>query len=476
MSKLLLQGGLVASDSGVARLDLLISDGKVIARAPHISIEGEEVEIVDVTHRIVIPGGVDVHTHLDSRLNGANTADDFESGTKAAAAGGTTTIIDFAPQGGGQSLVESHEAHLGRAEGRAVIDYGLHQCVTDLEAGSLDELPELVARGVTSFKAFMAYRGTAMLEDPELKALFRASTALGAQVCLHAEDGDEIDQNAAELVSAGMTGAKGHHLSRPPHTEVNAVERALGMIKETGASVYFVHISTEAAATAVARAREEGLRVVAETCTHYLVLDESLYDQPDEIANGYIIAPPLRTDSEQAALWEGLKRGDLTVVSSDHCPYCLSEKNSPNHADFRQIPNGAPGIEHRMQLLYSEGVSRDRITLPEYVQLASTAPAKQFGLYPAKGALEVGSDADLVILNPQGETVVRQETQLQRVDYTPYDGWKLHGELERVYSRGELVISEGKYVGAEGRGRFLVRSVRSLDAAESSHNASRENE
>lgn len=460
MAKLLIKGGAIATEQGLRHEDILI-DGDIITQIA-AAIEPDETvdEVLDAEGRLVLPGGVDVHTHLDSQLNGAATADDFYSGTIAAASGGTTTIIDFSPQTRGQSLLASYAAHRSRADGRAVIDYGMHQCVTDLRGGSLEELPELLAEGVSSFKAFMAYRGTLMLEDDDLRALFTAATEIGAQVCLHAEDGDAIDALADQLAGEGQTGAKGHHLSRPPKTEVDAVRRAIGMIRETNASVYFVHISTGGAVAEITRARAEGLDVVAETCTHYLVLDEDLYDRKDSEARGYIIAPPLRDSSDRDALWQALRSGALTVVSSDHCPYCLSEKNSPAHLDFRTVPNGAPGIEHRMLLLYSAGVHSGRISIEDYVRLTSAGPARQFGIYPKKGVIAVGSDADLVILDEASTTVIRQDQQHQKVDYTPYHNWELQGRIERVYSRGNLVIEDGEFVGEQGRGEFLRRGAK----------------
>jgi len=453
-------GGMVATEEGLQRADLLLENGVIADLAPAQAAVHGVGDVVDATGRLILPGGVDVHTHLDSHLNGAVTADDFRSGTIAAACGGTTTIIDFSPQIPGHTLHASLAAHRARAEGRAAIDYGLHQCVTDLEAGSLEELPGLLEAGVASVKAFMAYRGTLMLEDNSLRELFVAAAALGIQVCLHAEDGDAIDELATQHVSAGLTGAKGHHRSRPPKTEVDAVRRAIAMIRETGAAVYFVHISTAGAVREIARARAEGLDVMAETCTHYLVLDEEVYDQDEQVARGYIIAPPLRDAREREALWEALRTGALSVVSSDHCPYCLSEKNSPAHADFRTVPNGAPGIEHRMLVLYSHGVHAGRITIEEYVRLTAANPARRFGIYPQKGTIAVGSDADLVILDPAGHTVINQTNQHQRVDYSPYHDWKVHGRIERVYSKGVLVSQDGSFVGEVGRGRYLQRYER----------------
>lgn len=458
------RGGTVVSPRGVEKADVLVTGGKISAVGDLPQQLPPETVEVDVTGRLVLPGGVDVHTHLDSPLNGATTADDFRTGSIAAACGGTTSIVDFSPQERGRTLGESLALHQERARGRSMIDYGMHQCLTDLDGGSVTEIQALSEQGVSSLKVFMAYRGTLMLTDDELREVFAEAARVGAQVCIHAEDGDEIDRLADQMVQYGQAGAKGHYLSRPPETEVSAVHRAIALAQESGVHIYFVHISTQGAVEAIAQARGEGRPVAGETCTHYLMLDPDVYDLEEEQARGYVIAPPLREEQHREALWQGLRDGHLSVVSSDHCPYCLSEKNARCHADFRQIPNGGPGIEHRMQILYSEGVAAGNLTLEQYVRITAEGPARQFGLYPRKGVLAVGADADLVILDPEGATLISASTQWQRVDYTPYEGWRLTGAVERVYSRGELLVLDGEFVAgvsdeAPARGRFLVRQV-----------------
>jgi dihydropyrimidinase len=456
---LILSGGTVVNSSGTAQADVLVQDGKVVALGAGLSEVVGDAEVVDCAGRLLLPGGVDVHTHLDSPMMGTVTSDDFESGTRAAACGGTTTIVDFAMQPPGQRLLAALAAHQAKATGRAAIDYGLHMCVTDLYDGAVDEFAEIVQSGVTSFKVFMAYRGTLMVDDGELFDIFRKSRQFGSQICVHAENGDVIDRLAAELADQGKVGPGSHEISRPPATEVEAVRRAIQISRMADAPIYFVHLSTEGAVEAVAEARANGWPVAAETCTHYLTLDRSLYDAEGFEAAKVVLTPPLRDATHRTALWRGLNAGTLGVVSSDHCPFCLEEKRRLGADDFRKIPNGGPGVEHRLLVMYGHGVRSGRITIEKFVDLVATAPARQFGLFPAKGHIAVGADADIVVLDPQGRTVISAQTQNQRMDYTPYEGWEIPGEIAAVYARGELVAQRGRYVGAPGRGRFLARAT-----------------
>jgi dihydropyrimidinase len=458
MTYLMLTGGRVVNSGGAADADVLVRNGKVEAVGKLSGLNITDVERVDCTGKLLLPGGVDVHTHIDSPMMGTTTADDFASGTRAAAVGGTTTLVDFAMQAPGESLLESLENHRKRADGRAVIDYGFHMCVTDLYEGATDEFDEIMGTGVTSFKVFMAYRGSLMLHDGALFDVLRRSSELGGQVCVHAENGDVIDRLAADLVAAGRTGPGSHEVSRPPSTEVEAVRRAIRIARMADAPLYFVHLSTEGAVEAVAEARSKDWAVAGETCTHYLTLDRSLYDAPGFESAKVVLTPPLRTAEHRDALWRGLRAGTLGVVSSDHCPFCLEDKRRLGEHDFRAIPNGGPGVEHRFIVMYAEGVRQGRISLEKFVDLVATAPARQFGLFPTKGAIAVGADADIVVLDPDGTTAISASTQLQRLDYTPYEGWTLPGAIEAVYSRGEQVAGNGAYLGSDGRGRFLQRA------------------
>lgn len=458
MSDTLLRGGTVVNAEGQHRADILIRDGKIAALGDFSEWTNGSTEVIDCSDRLLMPGGVDVHTHLDSPLMGTTTADDFESGTIAAAMGGTTTIVDFAMQPNGVRLTEALQQHKDKAKGKAAIDYGMHMCITDLYDGAIDELKEVRDEGVSSLKVFMAYRGTLMLHDGQLYDVLRGASKIGSQVCVHAENGDVIDRIAADLVAEGKTGPGYHELARPPATEVEAVERAIRIADMADTPIYFVHLSTEGAVEAVAEARGKGKPVAAETCTHYLTLDRELYDQPGFEPAKVVLTPPLRTFEHREALWRGLNTGVLGVVSSDHCPFCFEEKARLAGSDFRSIPNGGPGVEHRMSVVYGRGFAEGKITLERFVELTSTIPAKQFGLHPRKGHLGVGADADVIVLDPNGTTTITAEQQYQAIDYTPYEGWTLPGRIERVYSRGQIVAHQGTFVGTVGRGEYLHRA------------------
>lgn len=459
MRQFMLTGGTVVNSSGALPADVLVRDEKIVAVGDLSGYPDETIERIDCSGRLLLPGGVDVHTHLDSPMMGTVTSDDFESGTRAAASGGTTTIVDFAMQVPGTTLLDSLENHRGKAKGKAVIDYGLHMCVTDLYDHAVDEFPEIVQSGITSFKVFMAYRGSLMVHDGELFDILRKSRQVGGQVCIHAENGDVIDRLAAELVEAGRTGPGSHEISRPAATEVEAVRRAIQIGRMADAPIYFVHLSTEGAVEAVAEARSRDWAVAAETCTHYLTLDRALYDAPGFEAAKVVLTPPLRSIEHRDALWRGLNAGTLGVVSSDHCPFCLAEKQRLGADDFRAIPNGGPGVEHRLLVIYADGVATGRISLEKFVDLTATAPARQFGLFPAKGQIAAGSDADIVVLDPSGSTVISAATQNQRMDYTPYEGWQVPAAITEVYSRGDLIAENGRYIGAAGRGQFIERAT-----------------
>lgn len=459
MKDMLLRGGTVINADGRQRADLLIRDEKIVAIGDFTELNHESVEVIDCSDKLLLPGGVDVHTHLDSPLMGTTTADDFKSGTMAAAMGGTTTIVDYAMQPSGVRLTEALQQHKDKANGKAVIDYGMHMCITDLYDGAVEELKEIREEGVSSLKVFMAYRGTLMLHDGQLYDVLRGASKIGSQVCVHAENGDVIDRIAADLVAEGKIGPGYHELARPPATEVEAVERAIRIAEMADTPIYFVHLSTEGAVEAVAEARGSGKPVSAETCTHYLTLDRELYDQPGFEPAKVVLTPPLRTFEHREALWRGLNTGALSVVSSDHCPFCFEDKQRLAGSDFRSIPNGGPGVEHRMSVVYGRGVADGKISLERFVELTSTMPAKQFGLHPRKGSLGVGADADVIVLDPNRTTTITAERQYQAMDYTPYEGWTLPGRIERVYSRGQIVAHEGAFVGTIGRGQYLHRAL-----------------
>ncbi|MDI6908572.1 dihydropyrimidinase [Nocardioides sp.] len=457
MKRIHLQGGTVVNSGSSVVADVLIEDGCVVAIGKNLVVE--DAEAIDCAGRYVMPGGVDVHTHLDAPMMNTKTADDFASGTRAAAVGGTTTIVDFALQAKGQKLEDALNGWHQKAIDKCAIDYGFHVAITDLYDGAIADIEGLVRSGVTSMKIYMAYKGAIMLDDGEMYEVLRESGRLGAKTCVHAENGDVIDRISANLVASGKTGPENHALSRPPATEVEAVNRAIAVSRIADAPIYFVHLSTGGATEAVAEAQLNGWPVAGETCTHYLTLGPDLYDLPDFEAAKAVLTPPLRDSNHQEALWRGLNNGTLGIVSSDHCPFCFVGQKDLGRHDFRAIPNGGAGIEDRMRVMYGTGVAGGRISLEQFVALTSTNPAKSFGMFPTKGFVGIGADADIIVLDPAATTHISAATQHQALDYNLWEGWTLPGAITHVFSRGELIASNGRFVGREGHGNYLARSA-----------------
>ena len=458
----LVRGGTLVTATGSSEADLLI-DGETIA-AIEARIETPVERAIDASGRLVLPGGVDAHTHLDMPLDdGVRAADDFESGTIAAAVGGTTSIVDYATQSRGGSLRAAFDDWMRMASGRAVVDFGFHMIVCDYRPTIEAEMDALVAEGVTSFKLFMAYPGRLMLDDG---AIFRAllrSRDNGSLVCVHAENGPVIEVLVERARAAGRTAPVEHARTRPARAEAEATHRACALAEMAGAPVFVVHLSSAEALEEVERARERGVEVHAETCPQYLFLSEERYEEPDFTGARFVMSPPLRAAAGQEALWRGLARGSLETVATDHCPFCLADKRR-GAEDFSRIPNGAPGIEHRMTLLWDGGVRAGRLSPSRFVEVTATAPARIFGLYPRKGTLAVGSDADLVIWDPERRTTISAATHRMRVDYDPYEGRAVVGGPETVFARGAVIVEQGRFVGRPGAGRFLRRAPRSAPA------------
>jgi len=450
----LLRHGTVVNANGQQRADVLVDGERVAAVGAGFS---ESVDcVIDATGRLLLPGGVDVHTHLDMPFGDIRTADDFASGTIAAACGGTTTVVDYATQAKGGSLREALDEWMTRAAGQAVVDFGFHVCIADLRPDVEAEMASLVAEGVTSFKLFMAYPGRLMLNDDGILRVLRRAAQVGGLVCIHAEDGPAIDALVREALAAGHTAPAYHARTRPPASEAEAVGRAIALAETAEAALYVVHLSSATALEQIAAARERGLDIMAETCPQYLVLTEAAYDaEPAEAAN-FVMSPPLRPPADQQALWAGLERGDIQVVATDHCPFTRADK-ARGLDDFSRIPNGAPGIEHRMALLYDAGVAGGRLSVERFVDVAAASPARLFGLAPRKGAIAAGADADIVVFDPAGTTTISAATHHMRVDYNPYEGRTLRGAIDLVLARGEVIVSGNRYVGAPGRGRCLRR-------------------
>jgi dihydropyrimidinase len=435
--------------------DIGISNGRIAAMAQALPTENAG-KVIDAAARFVMPGGVDVHTHLDMPFGGTTSADDFESGTVAAAYGGTTTLIDFAIQYRGQSLRHAFETWMKKAERKAAIDYAFHCIITDLGDAQLEEMGELINEGVSSFKLFMAYPGVFMVDDATIFRAMSQAAKFGGLICMHAENGNVIDVIVRRALAEGKRAPKYHALTRPTTAEGEATGRAIALSEIAGAPVYIVHLSCHEALEKVREARDRGLPAYAETCPQYLYLSLEQMEAPGFEGAKYVFTPPLREKWHQEKLWQGLARDTLQAVSTDHCPFCLKEKELGKD-DFTKIPNGGPGIEHRLSLVYTGGVHGGRFSPNRFVQLVSTAPAKLFGLFPRKGTIAVGSDADLVVFDPNEEQVISVKTHHMRVDYSMFEGTRIKGVPRTVLSRGRPVIEEGKFVGRAGSGEFVRR-------------------
>lgn len=458
---MLIENGTLVTGEGSAPGDLLIEGDRIVAIGGHGAFgamcTGSGCERLDAAGCYVMPGGVDVHTHMEMRFGSVRSADTFETGTKAAALGGTTTIVDFAIQARGQSLQESLNAWQAKAAGRCSVDYGFHLIISEVSAGILKEMESLVDQGVTSFKLFMAYPGVYLLDDGEIFSVMQAAAAAKALVMLHAENGLVIDVLAAQAVAGGNTAPRFHGTTRPPELEAEATHRGIALADLAGAPVYFVHLSASGALGEVTAARDRGAAVFAETCPHYLFLDETEMDRPGFEGAKFVCSPPLRRPGNADVLWEGLRRGDLSVVATDHCPFCMAGQKEVGVDDFRSIPNGVPGIEHRLDLLY-QGVRAERLSIERWCEIVSVAPAKLFGLYPAKGSLLPDSDADVVVYDPNRAHVLSARTHNMAVDYSIYEGTEVVGAVRDVLLRGKRVVTGGTFTGVAGDGRFVARS------------------
>ncbi len=439
------------------RADILIENGKVSMIAASIDFEADRV--IDAKGRLVIPGGIDPHTHMELPFGGTAASDTFETGTRAAAFGGTTTIIDFAVQSKGMALQEAVDLWHQKADGQTAIDYGFHLICTDLPDSRLTEMKGLIDHGVSSFKLFMAYPGVFLVDDG---TIFKAMTLAGEQgglICMHAENGVVIDVLVKRALAAGNTAPKYHALTRPTLAEAEGVHRAIAIAEMANAPVYIVHLSCDEALQEVTRARDMGINAYAETCPQYLFLDYTRYEQPGFEGAKYVMTPALRDKANQEKLWRGLKFNDLQVISTDHCPFCMKEQKELGKDDFSKIPNGGPGVEDRMSLVYNGGVAQGRISVNRFVELTSTNAAKIFGLFPRKGTIAVGSDADIVIFDPEETRTISAKTHHMNVDYSAYEGFTVQGVTKTVLSRGEVILEEGQYVGRKGQGSFLKRGL-----------------
>ncbi len=457
MSTLIKNGRIVTAEQDYIA-DIYIEKDKITTIGSHLKIDADNV--YDAKGKYVIPGGVDVHTHLDMPFGGTTSCDDFETGTRAAAFGGTTCLVDFAIQSKGMKMREALDVWWKKAENKATTDYGLHMIVTDLPDAHLEDMNDMVKEGVASFKLFMAYPGVLMVDDATIFKAMKQTAQNGALVCMHAENGSVIDTIVQRTLAEGKTAPIYHALTRPTTAEGEAVNRAIALSEMAGAPVYIVHLSSNDALEKVSEARDRGLPVYAETCPQYLFLSiEENMNKPGFEDAKYVFTPPLREKWHQDKLWAGLRKNTLQVVSTDHCPFCYKEQKELGKGDFTKIPNGGPGVEHRLQLLYSGGVAEKRISLNRWVELCSTTPAKMFGLYPRKGTIAVGSDADIVIWDPEKEYTISAHTHHMCTDYSMFEGKKIKGNAETVFSRGEVIVKDNKFLGKPGRGQFVKRDT-----------------
>jgi len=462
----LIVDGTVVTAGGAMPMDVLVEDEKVAALATSSSRlaeswrEGADL-VIDATGKYVVPGGIDAHTHMEMPFGGTTSADTFETGTRAAAWGGTTMIIDFAIQTKGNSLLAGMDTWQAKADGVCAIDYSFHAIISDVTEASLKEMDELVAQGVTSFKLFMAYPGVFYATDRDILRAMDRATSNGALIMIHAENGIAIDAIVAAAVGRGQTDPVFHGLTRPVEMEGEAVSRAIRLSQVTRAPLYIVHLSSAPALAAVTEARGRGQNTFAETCPQYLFLSQDDMARPGFEGAKFVCTPPLRPREHQAELWRGLRTDDLSVVATDHCPFCYVEQKELGRGDFTKIPNGLPGVENRMDLIY-QGVVSGEISLTRWVEVTSTNPAKMFGLFPRKGTIAPGSDADIVVYDPAAEHTISAGTHHMAVDYSCYEGLRITGQVDTVLSRGRKIIGDGSYSGEPGHGQFVPRQLSQL--------------
>lgn len=452
--KTLIKNGLLVQAEYCARADLLIEDGRIAGIAPEI--KDSDAELYDAEGCMVFPGFIDVHTHLDISIGACHTADDFASGSRAALLGGTTTVLDFATQERRGTLKAALAKWHDLAQDKAWCDYGFHMAVTHWSKDVADELPKLVEEGISSFKVYLAYKHL-RLTDAAIFELSRRLRLLGGLLMAHCENGDLVDCLAKGLIAEGQRDPAAHALSRPPYVEAEAVGRALSIAEAAGTVLYIVHLSSARALDAARSARARGQKLWLETCPQYLLLDDSLYTGNFEETSKYVCSPPLRSLADKKALWQAMLQGELDVISTDHCSFNVAGQKRLGHRDFRRIPNGLPGVEHRPLLMYSRSVAEGKLSPSQLTRLAAENPARIFGLYPRKGVLREGSDADIVIIEPDFPHAIEAKEQWQNVDYTPYEGMELTARIKAVWLRGQMMAEEGRLLTDKPQGRYIAR-------------------
>jgi dihydropyrimidinase len=468
MATTLITGGTVVGPTGSALMDVLI-DGETIAAviAPGSTALGVDLAaaagtVIDAAGKYVVPGGVDAHTHMEMPFGGTNASDTFETGTRAAAWGGTTTIVDFVVQYPDQQILDQYQAWQDKAAGNCAIDYGFHQILSDVQDESLKAMDELITEGVTSFKLFMAYKGVFLSDDGQILRAFQKGAENGAMMMMHAENGAIIDVLVQQAIAAGNTSPYYHGLTRPWQAEEEATHRAIMIADLTGAPLYVVHVSAKQAVEQIAAARDRGLNVFGETCPQYLYLSlEEQLGAPGFEGAKWVCSTPLRSRAEghQSHMWQSLRTNDIQMVSTDHCPFCMKDQKEMGIGDFSKIPNGIGSVEHRMDLMY-QGVVKGEITLERWVEITSTTPARMFGLYGKKGVIQPGADADVVIYDPNGHTSIGLgKTHHMNMDYSAWEGFEIDGHVDTVLSRGSVVVADGAFKGRAGHGRYVKRGL-----------------
>jgi dihydropyrimidinase len=455
----LISNGTVVTADGSYEADVLVDNERIAQLGAGLSRSGVTAdETIDARGKWVIPGAIDVHTHMELPFGGTFAKDTFETGTRAAAFGGTTSIVDFAVQSKGKSLREGLDAWHAKAEGNAVADYGFHMIMSDVNDATLAEMDKLVAEGVPDFKLFTAYPGVFYSDDGAIFRAMQQTAKNGGLIMMHAENGPAIDIVAAQYAESGKTDPYYHGVVRSPIFEGEATNRVIRLAEAAGVPVYIVHLSARDALDEVREARDRGAKAFAETCPQYLFL--SLEDMGNGFEGAkFVCSPPLRPKDHQADLWTGLVKDDLQVVSTDHCPFDFKGQKDLGKGDFRKVPNGLPGVEDRVDLLHDGGVVGGRMTRERWVEVISTAPAKLFGMYPQKGAVAVGSDADLVVYDPGRKRTISAKTHHMNVDYSCYEGRSVKGGSDVVLSRGTVIVRDGKFTGRKGHGKFVKRGT-----------------
>src|SRR5687768_8827210 len=452
-------------------MSILIKNGRIITAADDygadIFIDGETIsaigrnlpmqadQTIDAKGKLVIPGGIDPHVHMELPFGGTVSSDDFKSGTIAAAFGGTTTIIDFAIQSRGMTMTQAHEAWLAKSEGKCAIDYGWHLAITKFENADQAEMKRLYEAGVTTFKIFLAYPNVLMIDQPTVYRVMKAAGELGGMTLVHAENGEAIEERIRILVSEGKTEPKFHAVSRPPVMQADGVARAVKVAEFAKSPVFIVHVSCESAMREIVRSRDDGNPAYGETCTQYLFLDESCYEKPNFEGAKYVFTPPLVPKENIEPLWKGLRLGYLQEVSTDHCPFNFKGQKELGRGDFTKIPNGGPGVEDRLSMVYDGAVVKRGFSLNKWVDICSTASAKMFGMFPKKGTIAVGSDADIVIFDPDLERTISAKTHHMNCDYSLFEGMRIKGKPLTVLSRGKVIVENDTYMGNAGDGKFL---------------------